>query len=661
LWSRTKTNVIQNYQCYAGVHELSFAPKAYAIVAQHKDDEERSNWLGKTTFLEAVVFALFGVHRWRYDDQWVTKGRASGLVRLVLSNGMTIQRSRTTGTPTKLEVEFGAHRLVGNEAQTMIEKTIGLDSEAFVTTSFLAQKKHARLVSMSPAERAKVVSVWARLERLETWRAKVVSDLSEVNFRKQYLTPMAMESTKLINLLGEQIIQETRKLTCDYPHGANASQMVDALQAFVDAQQQQLESLQIQIEISHRDRERTFELLETDRLFRRYQEVETKLREKRALLETLQEHPNTTAQERERISTTARELTYELTIKQHELRELKELKSCGFDGICPVMQRECFAKADVMSSIGSNVNERIRALATTIAPLEEKRLLVQQLDSDWNRAREEVELLRRSIRELEQEHEELPIPPEGYTPIVQEAGQSYGVLKARLDEIQDELREPLDLLSQYRKAQSTQRETMTRLSSLSQRQAMLETASLIFGKDGAQRSLGMQVTQTLSDIANAVLQSAQIDLEVDLKWDRQTQRLADACTTCAAPLSGKQTRCHKCDAIRQPKMIQQLHVDLSNQSGAAEDMAGIALQIAAAHWMRVQCDSQWSVALLDEPFGALDATHRRALSQHVTNLFGGQFGFAQSFVIAHHASVLDALPGRISIVSDGKHSQIEAR
>jgi len=56
--------------------------------------------------------------------------------------------------------------------------------------------------------------------------------------------------------------------------------------------------------------------------------------------------------------------------------------------------------------------------------------------------------------------------------------------------------------------------------------------------------------------------------------------------------------------------------------------------------------------MLDEPFGQMDAANRRAFAGHLPAILR-QSGFGQAFVIAHHSSVLDALPGRIEIESDG--------
>jgi ABC-type molybdenum transport system ATPase subunit/photorepair protein PhrA len=59
--------------------------------------------------------------------------------------------------------------------------------------------------------------------------------------------------------------------------------------------------------------------------------------------------------------------------------------------------------------------------------------------------------------------------------------------------------------------------------------------------------------------------------------------------------------------------------------------------------------------MLDEPLGQCDVANRKLISAHLPRILA-RAGFGQGLVIAHHASILDALPSRIRIVSDGKHS-----
>src|ERR1700690_3622074 len=116
---------LRNWECFRGDHALKLKKGVYAIVAEYSDDPEQSNAAGKTSILEAVNFALFGEHRHRYEDDWITRGEEEGDVGLNI-DGTVIRRSRILGKSTQLVVEHDGETLKGDEAQLFIERHIGL-------------------------------------------------------------------------------------------------------------------------------------------------------------------------------------------------------------------------------------------------------------------------------------------------------------------------------------------------------------------------------------------------------------------------------------------------------------------------------------------------------------------------------------------------------
>jgi DNA repair exonuclease SbcCD ATPase subunit len=115
--------------------------------------------------------------------------------------------------------------------------------------------------------------------------------------------------------------------------------------------------------------------------------------------------------------------------------------------------------------------------------------------------------------------------------------------------------------------------------------------------------------------------------------------------------------CQRCGAQRGPHQIAKLDIDLTNRSGAAEDLAGIAVQLSASNWLRLKRCTPWTGACIDEPFGALDATNKRALAMHVATMLLDRFDLA--LVVAHDRGILDALPSQVAIVADEDGSKLE--
>jgi DNA repair exonuclease SbcCD ATPase subunit len=166
--------------------------------------------------------------------------------------------------------------------------------------------------------------------------------------------------------------------------------------------------------------------------------------------------------------------------------------------------------------------------------------------------------------------------------------------------------------------------------------------------------------KSIEDGANAMLRECGIDLSVEVQWSREGGGLARSCDACGHPFgtSAKVKRCERCGADRGPLLVNKLELVLSDRSGAAEDLAGASIQLSASAWLREDRGSAWSVALVDEPYGALDASNRKAFSTHIASMLAGRYGFVQAFVVSHSPDTVTQLPGRIEILNDGGRATV---
>ncbi len=169
----------------------------------------------------------------------------------------------------------------------------------------------------------------------------------------------------------------------------------------------------------------------------------------------------------------------------------------------------------------------------------------------------------------------------------------------------------------------------------------------------AQRVVAESTMQLVEQGANRVLSDSGIDLGVKVTWAREGNGPAKSCDQCGAgfPVSAKVKVCGACGSKRGKHTVEKLEIGTTDQSGAAEDLAGIAIRLAVSAWLRQRRQAGWSMAAIDEPFGALDGANKRALSQHlVTMLTGAGYGFEQAFVVGHERAIMDALPNRIELI-----------
>ena len=126
---------LENWMPYGGVHELNLGPGAHAIVARRKDDEESSNWAGKSALLEAVRFAVYGALPTGMltpgPAGWITTGQDRGAVELHFDDGSMMRRSRAPGQSTSMVFmrPDSPQALMGAEADAALVEAVGLDED----------------------------------------------------------------------------------------------------------------------------------------------------------------------------------------------------------------------------------------------------------------------------------------------------------------------------------------------------------------------------------------------------------------------------------------------------------------------------------------------------------------------------------------------------
>ena len=146
-----------------------------------------SNGAGKSSLLDAMTWALFGVARKR-DDSIIHAKANTAEVTLVFSyegNIYRIQRKKTRERPTTLDFYIhqndtkytpGGWRSLGEkgtrETEACIEQTLHMDFNTFINASFFLQGKADLFAQQRPADRKRILSNILGLDVWEVYRER---------------------------------------------------------------------------------------------------------------------------------------------------------------------------------------------------------------------------------------------------------------------------------------------------------------------------------------------------------------------------------------------------------------------------------------------------------------------------------------------------------
>ncbi len=664
---------LSNWKCFRGRQSVALKPVTYGIFARAEEDETRSNWLGKSSFIQAVRFALYGDHEESTEDSWISRGEKSGEVSVTFSTGERIVRSRQLGKSTKLflfspNAKGTPDQLMGDEAQDAIVRIVGLSSVDFGATCYFEQKKMSQLVTMRAKDRADIVSEWLRLERVKQAESNAVQRLREHLSSKEKIDRAGESQRAVIDAAFAGIRADLAPLDQALPpvesNEQDRKQKTELLIRAIDVAR--VEMAKSKSELADLETRRS-EVARYQSLKKDSARYDALLVEGKAIDATIKERDEPRLA-RVVVEASSFSLSASITSAEHDkiLHRLRVLKTQGFDGKCPVVDGvECPAKTEInerASKNGSDVadaasaGEKSRQVSASalkrLRDVQAELQAVQRMRAQLAAIKSQMEPLlssRKELRKLQDPGDEEGLRAEHERTTAECARRT--TLEHRLS----------GALATIRRAQESLAALTGEYGSLVEQIATCREAVVVLGRQGAQKTIAEGALNEIEEESNDSLRSAGIPLTVQARWSREGSGIAATCETCGSPFgrSAREKNCLRCGAARGANVVHGLDLVLSDYSGAAEDLAGGFFQLSASAWLRNDRMSSWGVALLDEPFGSLDASNRKALSAHLRALLTGRYGFEQALVIAHHGSVLDALQGRIQITSTPEGSRVE--
>lgn len=641
---------LKNWEVFRGEHELALEAKTYAITARRVEDPDRSSWSGKSSLMRAVVFALYGAHGHRNADGWISRGEKSGEVSVTFDDGTRVVRSRVSPAATKVYWHAPAISM-GDEAEKAIVRAVGLTEEDFFASAYFEQRAMSRLVTMKPEPRMAIVSAWFRMEalqRAESIERNTVTDLvTRADATERAVSIQTEMRTRAFAAVNSKALDEMRLDLAGVERDLKAAQgAYESARGAIEANEarQVAADAQARLEAVTRDGKALAAEVEA--------EGRPVLTE--ADVETVEERAN-------RLRAEAAGVEAERRVLDNELRAKRVLARGQFDGRCPVATIECPARSKINAMRGEHDKDVSRLMQASADADQAAHAAKQDADA----AHADLQAYERKVARLESMRGEAARLIEQIERAGDGEPEDREKLRSGLDRVQQEVVELRTERDAYQRAIAEVEKADAELACLAEQKraiaAELEAARAslaILGKQGTQRRLAEGALSEIEARAREMLVAANIPIEVAVRWARDGSGLAATCDACGAayPTSAKVKACARCGAQRGPNIVNKLEIELSNRSGAADDLAGAAIQLAASAWLREDRGSAWSVAMLDEPFSSLDKSLRKSFASHLTAFLSQRYSVEQAFVISHTPDTVEQLPGRIEVVGDGAWS-----
>lgn len=631
----------ENVACYRGRHSVALGPSVYAVTASHDANPERSNWLGKSTFLWMFPFALFGEHPYPVDDDLITRGEGKAMVALDFDTGEKVTRTKTRGKSTRLSFfDASGAEFTQAAAQAEIERLIGMGRVDFMATCFFAQKQFDRMVTARSAERLAIVESWLA-EDLAPLQAMHEAALEKHWQEREAGTKARLAAEVHLGSLGDLFGKYAERAPADLLAALHADQ-VDVMARLKSAER-------VLADIAS----------EGDKAVRAY---DARTRAVNAYDAAVQ---SGTALKAKFDSLTVLPMGREAELDQciaftsDDLKaaeadlSLKEANARGeFDGTCPVTKASC-PSAEWVRCAGCSPDEltkarrRVSTTANQLREVEKEKVANDRAKLERARLEGALTVARETARKAGDEADKADEVVAELKPLA-EYLEATEKARAVVAELRGEGAALLKDIETTRRAFAGHDEEKKIEAQSAERVSALSEAVQLLGKAGLQQKVASGALAMVEAGANEMLASCGVSLSVTVTWSAEAQGLAKHCDVCGEPFGpgAKQKAC-RCGAPRGPNLVPKLGISLSDRSGAAEDLAGIAIGLSASRWLRAKRGASWGVLFLDEPFGALDAHHKRSLGAHVATLL--RHSAEGAFVVAHDKGVLDALPSRVEI------------
>lgn len=674
--------------------------KLISIVGHWADNPSRSNKAGKSSFIEAITYCLWGETRAKsekelinvnYDeDMWVQ------LVFEIDGVGYTLKRGRTTNNKPIIELTGYEEN---KEIQTVIDKLIGMTYKDFIATCFFMQGDIHTFMDASNPDKNKYIlkwferDYWQRLEESAKGKvkeAKLIVD--KIIFELETLCKV-VETLEDLAQQKSDLIEEKQELE---DQAEPLVKKIESLKALV----KQIELKQA-LEKGIRTCESTMTRLEEqmediDEDIKTSSEIDARIKlvESKLVMPNSESFKKLQQLERNLISEKA---TFEAKRDQLKITYAKIAK---FKGYCETLEMACpnagnsKEKLSKIKVNGQELNEDISAIEVKLSETRKEIKILQKAIDDYKDQLSEVSRLKASMSDIEAlkiKKKNLFFDFDNQQKALEEFQEQLNGIKDVDSDIMDELKsyeqdytDLVDKIGELKSAISVTESKVQNAKEAAKRVAQLHRRELpktekelthwqyiafMFGKNGIPSNLIESTFEEIQDEVNIILEKLRTDLQVEFSNSKELAQWESHCLICGYefPKGMKGIKCPQCESSKEKKRKNELQVKIIDggkeslfhmDSGGGKVLLSIAIRIALTRILFRRLGIKFNILILDEIFAQLDTVNRDHVIYLITNYLVNEMGFEQIFIISH-TDIKNTIPNTILVKRFEEYSEVE--
>jgi len=695
---------------------MPYADAAIDFAGIHIGCIAGDNGAGKSALLDAITWSLWGRSRSKRDDELVRQGAAEMSVMLTFAlGGNTYQviRARKTGkrgagaldvqvlsplpgpslSATAGGVESGEWRTIAEPTMGATQKKINdllrLDYDTFINSAFLLQGRADEFTVKTPAERKRVLAdilglgLWDRYEdRAKDRIREIDAHMRAVDIRLREIDDEIARRPQY-----ESEVQSARQVVAEL---GDALRQVEARFQKVQQAQQELRHLETQAaELSNRARQAERELdgvlaeFESARRKADAASIQSELDALRAELAQLADQESQRDEARARRNALAEESATlkgqndRLAPETEPLKQRIDLLEAATDPTCPTCGQplspdhrhrvivDLQTEVDSRRELYRSNQQRLKSIAAELGSLDRdlvvleggaRRLVsLQRREAELNAAIAAAAEAQKSIAKLEARRDQWQKTFDADSMKQAEVAAKAGALRGELGDAEA-------IQAEYERVRADEARARQRLGAAEQKLAacddlvkvregkvaerdrlaeekgVYEELRLAFGKKGVPAMIIEAAIPEIEDEANALLSRMTAGrMSVRFDTQKETQR-GDTVETLDIQIGDELgTRPYE------------------NYSGGEQFRVNFAVRVALSKLLARRAGAQLQTLVIDEGFGALDASGRERLVEAINAV---QSDFERILVITHLDELKDAFPARIDVTKTESGSHI---